>query len=85
MEIISKAGNLDASAAISGGIFAEESPLMNVADVSRVLKVPASVVRQYCRDGKLPSLKIGRRVYIPRDELEEQIRRDMRGTEARHE
>lgn len=67
------------------GILAGESPLMSAVDVGRILKVHSSVVRDLCRRGELPSVKIGRRVFVPRDELESQIERDMRGKGARHE
>ena len=63
----------------------DERPMLNTADVGRILGVTQQVVRNLCRTGKLPSVKIGQRVFVPRAELEEQIRRDMRGTEARHE
>lgn len=66
-------------------IFDGESPLMSVSDMSRIIKLPQAVIRQLCREEKIPSVKIGRRVYIPRDELESQIERDMRGKGACHE
>lgn len=53
------------------------SPLMSTADTGAVLGLTQAVVRDLCRGGKLPSVKIGRRVYIPRKKLEEQIMRDM--------
>ena len=56
-----------------------EREMLSVADVGRILGLTQSVVRQLCREEKIPSVKIGRRVYIPRDELERQIERDMRG------
>lgn len=56
-----------------------EREMLSVADVGRTLGLTQSVVRQLCREEKIPSVKIGRRVYIPRAELERQIERDMRG------
>lgn len=63
----------------NGGLLRGYKPLMSVVDTGEALGLTQAVVRQLCREEKLPSVKIGRRVYIPRDELERQIERDMRG------
>ena len=67
------------------GLLSDYKPLMSVADASSALGLTNAVVRQLCREEKIPSVKIGRRVYIPRAELERQIESDMRGKGAGHE
>lgn len=57
-----------------------EREMLSVVDVGRILGLTQTVVRQLCREEKIPSVKIGRRIYIPRAELERQIESDMRGT-----
>lgn len=57
-----------------------EREMLNTADVGRILGVTQQVVRNLCRSGKLPSVHIGQRVYVPRAELVRQIESDMRGT-----
>lgn len=64
-----------------------EREMLNTADVGRILGVTQQVVRNLCRSGKLPSVHIGQRVYVPRAELVRQIREGLSesGKETRHE
>lgn len=71
--------NLIESGDDNGGLLHCYKPLMSVMEAGEALGLTQAVVRQLCREEKLSSVKIGRRVYIPRDELERQIERDMRG------
>lgn len=56
------------------GLLEGEREMLNTADVGRILGVTQQVVRNLCRSGKLPSVHIGQRVYVPRAELVRQIR-----------
>ena len=47
--------------------------LLTVADASAVLQQSAATIRRLCRDGELPSVKIGRRFYIPKSHLVERV------------
>lgn len=76
MEIINLA-NAAVESRTPGAILKGYAPLMSTADTSAALGVTQAVVRDLCRRKKLPSVKIGRRVYIVRDKLEEQIIHDM--------
>ena len=69
------------------GLLEGEREMLNTADVGRILGVTQQVVRNLCRSGKLPSVHIGQRVYVPRAELVRQIREGLSesGKETRHE
>lgn len=85
MELVTHAEHSSVTEGDACGLLCGYEPLMSVADASTMLGLTQPVVRQLCREEKMPSVKIGRRVYIPRDELERQIERDMRGKGACHE
>lgn len=48
-------------------------PLLDANDVAELLRVPPSTVRQYARDGRLPSRPIGRHVRFVRAEVEQAV------------
>lgn len=52
-----------------GGVLAGFGPLLSTKDAARLLDVSVGHVQRLCREGSLPSVKIGRRVYVLRDEL----------------
>lgn len=85
MELVTLTEHQPATGGDAEGLLSDYKPLMSVSDASSALGLTQSVVRQLCREEKIPSVKIGRRVYIPRDELERQLERDMRGKGACHE
>jgi excisionase family DNA binding protein len=39
--------------------------LMKVEEVSESLGISKATVRRLCREGELPSKRIGRRIYVP--------------------
>jgi excisionase family DNA binding protein len=50
-------------------------PLMDAADVAALLKIPAKTVRQYAREGRLPSRQLGRHIRFVRAEVAVAIER----------
>ena len=46
------------------------SPLLNAADVAKLLGIPEKTVRQYAREGRLPCRYIGKHVRFVRAEVE---------------
>jgi excisionase family DNA binding protein len=46
-----------------------EDPVLDVPATSRLLKVTPRTVREWCAEGKIPSRRLGRAYYIPRDAL----------------
>ena len=53
--------------------FADFPELLTVRDVSGILSQSEQTVRRLCREHELPSVRIGRRLYVPRSGLAEQI------------
>lgn len=53
-------------------------PLLDAKAVGGLLGVPEGTVRDFARCGRLPSVRIGRRVMFCRSEIEATVRRAMR-------
>lgn len=53
--------------------FAGYGELLTVGDCSEILHQSEQTVRKLCRERELPSLRIGRRLYVPRAQLVEHI------------
>jgi excisionase family DNA binding protein len=49
------------------------TPLLDADDVAKLLGIPAKTVRQYAREGRLPSRPIGRHVRFVRAEVERAV------------
>ena len=49
--------------------FARYGELLTVADCEEILHQSRQTVRKLCREGELPSLRLGRRIYVPRAQL----------------
>jgi excisionase family DNA binding protein len=47
-----------------------KADVLTVTEAAELLKLPYSTVAQYCRDGKVPSLKLGRHRIVLRRKLE---------------
>lgn len=47
----------------------EHSPILGVAQVAAILGISRSRAFALMRAGELPSLRIGERIYVPRDTL----------------
>lgn len=45
------------------------SDLLTMKDGSVILQQSEATVRRLCREGELPSIRIGRRLYIPKSQL----------------
>ena len=43
--------------------------MVPIKQAAAAFGVSAQVMRRYCREGRLPSFKIGQRVFIPRNHL----------------
>lgn len=48
-------------------------PTMTTDDAAKLLHRSRATIQKMCRSGELPSIRIGRRVYVLRDELERRI------------
>lgn len=53
--------------------FEAYSDLLTVKDCSEIIQQSEATVRRLCREGELPSVRIGRRLYIPRNQFAEHI------------
>jgi excisionase family DNA binding protein len=51
--------------------------LLRPHEVAKILKLTPPSIRRLIRGGELPSVKIGGRLYIIKEELERKIRRNM--------
>ena len=47
--------------------------LLTIADCSAVLQQSQATIRRLCREGELPSVRIGRRIYVPKAQFVEHI------------
>jgi len=68
---------LELRQAQGAGLFENEGEMLTTVDVGRIFNVSPQVVRDWCRRGVIPSVKVGRRVYVPRNSLAEQMQRDL--------
>ncbi len=50
-------------------LFASFPEVMRPEEVAAALRVNRSVVYAMCREGQIPNVKIGSRIYVPRDAL----------------
>jgi excisionase family DNA binding protein len=50
------------------------APTLDVAEAAAYLHLPATTVRQYAREGRLPAYKAGRQWLFFRDELDQAVR-----------
>lgn len=53
--------------------FSELPELLTVKDIAGILSQSEQTIRRLCREGELPSVRIGRRLYVPRHEFAEHI------------
>ena len=49
--------------------FEEYGPLLNVNDVVSLLGVSTRTIYRFTESGELPCVKVGRRLYFPREKL----------------
>ncbi len=56
--------------------------LLEIGEVAEILHHSEYTVMQYCRDGVLPAVKVGRRWLIPEDRLADWIEAGGRNTKA---
>lgn len=56
-----------------------ERPTLSVAETAELLGISRWLVQQAVRDGSLPSLRLGRRILIPRARLLEWLHGDASG------
>ena len=47
--------------------------LLTIKDCSAVIQQSEATVRRLCREGELPSVRIGRRLYVPKSQFIEHI------------
>ena len=47
-----------------------ESPVLTVLEVSRLLKISRGSAYEACRTNAIPTIRIGRRLLVPRAQLE---------------
>lgn len=47
--------------------------LLTMKDCSAVIQQSEATVRRLCREGELPSVRIGRRIYVPKAQFVEHI------------
>jgi len=50
-------------------IRASTATILTITDVAALLDVDERTVRRACEDGQLPSVRVGRRILIPREQL----------------
>lgn len=55
--------------ATASALFEKYPDLLTTDDVAEILSVPRSTAQALCREHKLPNVKIGRRVYVPKVRL----------------
>lgn len=58
------------------------SDLLTMKDGSAILQQSEATVRRLCREGELPSIRIGRRLYIPKSQLVDFIEAHISGSAA---
>ena len=46
-----------------------ESLVLNVADAARMLNLSRATAYQFVREGKIPSVRFGKRILVPRKSL----------------
>ena len=51
----------------------------NVKDTAEMLNTTAYTVRDWCKEGKIKSRKIGREIYISEDEIREFLEPERKG------
>ncbi len=47
-----------------------EDELLSVEDITRILKVSRATAQRWCRDRKLPAVKIGKAYRVRREDLD---------------
>ena len=52
---------------------------LDIEETAVVLHISEWSARDLCRKGKLPSVKVGRRILIPKNQLIEHIEMNMKG------
>lgn len=61
----------------------DEQPfLLTVPEVARLLRVSRAFAYELIARGEIPVVRFGRRVLIPRQQLEEQVRASATGTSS---
>ena len=58
------------------------SDLLTMKDGAVILAQSEATVRRLCREGELPSIRIGRRIYIPKAALIEFVEEHVSGSVA---
>jgi excisionase family DNA binding protein len=59
----------------SSGVIPRKSPdLLMLTEVAEICRVPVGTIRQWCREGRLPSLRPGRMRMVRRQDLDRFMR-----------
>ena len=57
---------------------------LTVPEVAKLLRISRNLVYELVAQGVLPSIRLGRRILVPRDLLDQQIRRQRREDAHEH-
>jgi len=54
----------------------EEAEVLTIAEAAKVLRVARNTVYQATKRGDIPSIRVGRRILIPREALDRMLKPD---------